>query len=317
MTVSPMRPRRVGEILDAGIKVYLGNARTLMGLAAAVVIPTQVVAAIVLLSTVSSGSDIPTGFSGFSTPARRPADSAAAVGAQLILILVGLIVTTLVTAASVKAVSDIYLGQPTGVKISLRFALRRLGAVIGLELLSGIGLTIGFIALVIPGIWLYGLWSVAVPVLLIERTGPASALGRSRRLVSGRWWPTAGVLLVATIMVSVISGAFQALLVGVSSLPSQPSVVAAVIVTTASGAISTIIVRPFEACVRTILYYDLRVRKEGYDLELLAEQLGLPSLAGAGASDGAPAGIPAGPESVGRPGGPPFWPPPPGWRATP
>lgn len=218
-------------------------------MAAAVVIPTQVVAAMVLLSTVSSGSDVPTGFSGFSTPARTPADSAAALGAQLILILVGPIVTTLVTAASVKAVSDIYVGQPTGVKISLRFALRRLGAVIGLELLSGIGLTVGFIALVIPGIWLYGLWSVAVPVLLIERTGPASALGRSRRLVSGRWWPTAGVLLVATIMVSVISGAFQALLVGVSSLPSQPTVVAAVIVTTASGAISTIIVRPFEACV--------------------------------------------------------------------
>lgn len=63
MTATVMRPRRVGEILDAGIKVYVRNAWTLMGLAAIVVIPMQAVAAIVLLSTVSSGSDILTGVS--------------------------------------------------------------------------------------------------------------------------------------------------------------------------------------------------------------------------------------------------------------
>jgi hypothetical protein len=55
-----------------------------------------------------------------------------------------------------------------------------------------------------------------------------------------------------------------------------------------------------------VLYYDLRVRKEGYDLELLAEQLGIPPSAMPAAA--------AGPEAVGNVGGPPFWPPPPGWK---
>jgi hypothetical protein len=50
------------------------------------------------------------------------------------------------------------------------------------------------------------------------------------------------------------------------------------------------------------------VRHEGYDVALLAEQLGIePTALPAGAL------IDAGPESVGQPGGPPFWPPPPGW----
>jgi hypothetical protein len=89
--------------------------------------------------------------------------------------------------------------------------------------------------------------------------------------------------------------------------------------------------------VSTILYYDLRVRREGYDMQLLAEQLGLPAESlrsaqpeawspgsvapptfGPGAGFTAPqapgAAPPIGPESVGKPGGPPFWPPPPGWR---
>ena len=121
-------------------------------------------------------------------------------------------------------------------------------------------------------------------------------------------------------------GAIEALLVAVASLPSQPSLLLAVFVSTLSGVIATVITEPFRAATTTLLYYDLRVRREGYDLHVLADQLGLPSAsmpaggdrdpaAWAGsAPDGYPSGeYPIGPESVGRPGGPPFWPPPPGW----
>lgn len=325
MTATTLRPRRVGEILDAGIKIYLRNARTLMGLAALVVVPMQVFGAVVLLSTVSSGSDVPSAVYSLSRHQAVASDTAARLGAQAVLLVVQLLGGWLTTAACVKAVSDAYLDQPTGVGVSLRYALRRLPAVIAMEILWLLGLVAGFIALIIPGIWLYVLWSVAAPALLIEGAGPARAIGRSRQLVSGRWWPTAGVLIVAAIMVSVISGAFQALLVAIASLPSQPSVLLAVTVATLSAAVSTIIALPFQAAVITVLYYDLRVRREGFDLHLLAEQLGLPALS-PGAGPGAPAdgsraapaqaGLPIGPESVGQPGGPPFWPPPPGWRRS-
>jgi len=326
MSATTMRPRRVGEVLDAAIKIYIRNARTLMGLTAVVVIPMRVLAGIVLLSTLPSGSDVPGGTFTVSSSSQPVADRAAVLGANGTLIVIELLVATLVTAACTKAVSDAYLDQPIGAAKSLRFAFRRLPGLLWLELLMWLGLIVGFILLIVPGIWLYAAWSVAVPALLIERIGGFRALGRSRRLVKGRWWATAAVLVVATLMVTLISGAIEALLVGVASLPSQPSLLLAVFVSTLSGVIATIITEPFRAAAVTLLYYDLRVRREGYDLHVLADQLGLPSSSmpadgngeqavwGGMPGDGAPSGdYPIGPESVGQPGGPPFWPPPPGW----
>jgi hypothetical protein len=326
MSVTAMRPRRVGEILDAAIKLYTGNARTLMGLAAVVVIPLQILTAIVLLSTLPSGSDVPG--SAFSAPSSAT-DRAAALGGQITLELASLLVGALVTAASVKAVSDAYLDQSPSIAGSLRFALGRLLRVVGLQIITLIGLVLAFIALIIPGIWLYAAWSVAVPCLLIERRGAVRALGRSRRLVKGRWWPTAAVILVSTIMVSVIGGVLVGLLGAVAGVSHQSSVVLAVVTVTLASAISAVITEPFRAAAVTVLYYDLRVRREGYDLEVLADELGLPaaslpagpanggSLAGSATGDGRPSGpYPVGrvgPQSVGEPGGPPYWPPPPGW----
>jgi hypothetical protein len=142
---------------------------------------------------------------------------------------------------------------------------------------------------------------------LIENLRGTRALGRSYRLVKGRWWRTAGVLLVATILLGFVAGVIQGVLVTIA-LTGSGSVLVAVTVVSLAAAISSVLTQPFHAAVVTVLYYDLRVRREGYDIALLAEQLGIePAELPAGAAP------PAGPESVGKPGGPPFWPPPPGW----
>jgi hypothetical protein len=305
MSAPALRPLRVGEILDAGIKVYLRNARTLIGLTAVVVVPFQALSAVVLLSTVSTSSEVPRGIASFG--ASRTSDHATSLGGSTILDLTGLIITALTTAACVKAVSDIYLDQPTDIRISLRFALRRLGSLVWLEIMTYVLLALAFIALIIPGIWLYAAWSVAVPALLIEGCRGWGALSRSFRLVRGRWWPAAGVLLVAEVMTSVVAGAVEGVLVAIS-LTGGASVVLTVVVVSLAAGLAAMFTRPFQAAVITVLYYDLRVRHEGYDVALLAEQLGIePTALPAGAL------IDAGPESVGQPGGPPFWPPPPGW----
>jgi hypothetical protein len=302
---SALRPLRVGEILDAGIKVYVRNARTLIGITAIVVVPFQILSAIVLLSTVSNGDEIPRG--SFVNVGTRSSAHATSLGANATLEITSLLVSVLTTAACVKAVSDLYLDQPTGVSISIRFALRRLPALLWLQILSGVLLVLGFVALVIPGIWLYAAWSVATPALLIEGSRGWAALKRSHGLVGSRWWPTAGVLIVSELMAAILGGAVQALLVGV--FLSGSSIVVVILIVSLAAAISAILVRPFVSSIRTVLYYDLRVRKEGYDLELLAEQLGIPP------SEMPPAQ--PGPESVGQPDGPPFWPPPPGWKPSP
>ncbi len=307
MSALPLRPLRVGEILDAGIKIYLRNARTLMALTAFVVVPVQILDAIVLLSTVSSSRDLPRGFFA-TTSTTSTGDAVASLGASAVLVVSGVLIGVLTTIACVKAVSDIYLGADAGLRSSLRFAMSRAGSLLWLEILMFLGLIAGFIALIVPGIWLYVAWYVAAPVLLIEGVKGRRALARSGALVRGRWWPAAGVALVTTVMVALIGGAIQALLFVIAG--NGGSTVVGVIAVTVNSSIAAIVTRPFQAAVTTVLYYDLRVRHEGFDVELLATQLGLPEL------QGTMAALPAfGPESVGAPGGPPFWPPPPGWTA--
>ena len=148
MSVPALRPLRVGEILDASIKVYLSNARTLMGLTAVVVVPFQILYAIVLLSVVSSASEVPHGFTSFVS-AQRTADTAATSGAKTVLLFADLIVNLLSTAACVKAISDAYLDQPVDLGSSLRFAARRLGALAWMAILMWVLLGLAFIALVI------------------------------------------------------------------------------------------------------------------------------------------------------------------------
>ncbi len=306
MSASALRPLQVGEILDAGIKVYVRNARTLIGLTAAVVVPFQTLSAVILLSTVSNGDEIPRG--SFGSIGTHTSAHSVSLGANAVLAITGLLVTALTTAACVKAVSDAYLDHPTGVGISLRFAWRRLLSVLWLEILTFVLLALAFVAFVIPGIWLYAAWSVATPVLLVEGTGAWPALARSFRLVQRRWWATAGVLIVSELMVALLGGAIEGLLVGV--FLTGGSVVVVVVLISLASAVSAILTRPFTASIRTVLYYDLRVRKEGYDVELLAEQLGIPR-------SELPTPPADGPTSAGQPDGPPFWPPPPGWRPPP
>ena len=316
-----LRPRRVGEILDAAIKLYLGNARVLMSSAVAIVVPLQILSGIVMLSAYSDGRDINTGFGSLGTTL-TPAEAHARLGATAINEVASIIGSAFVLAACVKALSDAYLGQSPTAGGSLRFGLRRLLPLVALELVYVIGQLFGFVALIIPGIWLYGAWAVRVPALVVEGAGPFRSLGRSRRLVKGRWWPVAGVLLVATLMVGLLGSVIAGALAALAIANGNPSVLFAVTISVLSAIVSGVLLQPFSAAVVTVLYYDLRIRKEGYDLELLADQLGLQAAglpprpdAGLQAPGGGFQG-PVGPEHVGQPGGPPYWPPPPGWRPT-
>ncbi len=309
MSPNGLRPLSIGEILDVAIKLYLRNARALIYLTAAVVIPFQALGALVLLSVVPNAEDIPTGV--LHTTPRPAGDASASFGASSVLTITGLIVGLLTTAACVKAVSEAYLDHPIDARASLIFALRKAGSLLWMEIIMGVGLSLAFIALVIPGIWLAIAWSLATPALLIEGLKGPRALGRSRRLVSGRWWPVAGVHLFAGIMTSLVTLVLEGLLVSLSHVTSSGSVPLAVLTVSIAAGIASILTRPFGAAVTIVLYYDLRVRHEGFDLAQLAERLGIEPPAGSAEP------LPFGPESVGRPGGPPFWPPPPGWTGSP
>jgi hypothetical protein len=84
---------------------------------------------------------------------------------------------------------------------------------VAVSILFGIGLAIGFILLIVPGLILLVIWSVVAPVTVLERPGVFAAFGRSRALVRGNGWNVFAVIalvFLAVVVISVVAGAATA-----------------------------------------------------------------------------------------------------------
>ena len=140
-------------------------------------------------------------------------------------------------------------------------------------------------------------------MLLVEGLRGRKALGRSFELVKGRWWKTFGTLIVGFILAAIISTLVQGVfLIGILFGDDNDAVV--LVLSAIAGIVGLAISTPFQAALLTVVYFDLRVRKEGFDLELLAQEIGA-----AAGRRGAPSRA-ARRLAPRRSHGAPFWPPP-------
>lgn len=311
MADQALRPLGIGEILDVAIKLYARNFKALAKIVLVIEAPVQLLSFVVLLSTLpkDSLSDFGTFGTSSSTSLASGSDPAAYFAGITVNALLGVIAAALATAACLKAVSDAYLGAAPDWRESLRFALRRTGSLLWLALLLVIFLFLAAMALVIPAVWLYVAWAVATPALLLEQVKGTAALRRSFGLVRHRWWPSFATLLVGFILAGIVAFVVQALFVGLVFAGAEDSGVLTLLLSTIGGLVAGVLARPFQAAVTALLYFDLRVRKEGFDLQLLAQRLGLPE------PDSAAVSVvpPERPTPGTDPGAPPYWPPPPDW----
>jgi hypothetical protein len=132
----------------------------------------------------------------------------------------------------------------------------------------------GLLFCLLPGIWLFVSWSVTVPAVVVEHSGPLAAMSRSFRLVRPRFWQALGAVALSAILYLAVSYIFSLLGTVFSIFEENPASGVSLLASTISSTISSIIVFPFIAAVITVLYFDLRVRSEGFDLEILARELG-------------------------------------------
>jgi hypothetical protein len=114
--------------------------------------------------------------------------------------------------------------------------------------------------------------SVAVPVLMVEGASGFSAMKRSINLVDTRWWATFWRLLAAYLLLGVAIFGLSALVSAIGN--GITNVTLFLILGGAVNAIVSILLSPFVAAVITVIYVDLRVRKEALDIELLAGSFG-------------------------------------------
>jgi hypothetical protein len=250
-----LRPLSVGEILDTSFSLYRRHFGAL--------------ATVSLVCT------------GLPLVLRLFVEAAGGLFAHLTLaLLYGLslgALSLIATGATVFIVSESYLGRPLTAREALMRATPYMGRILIAWLLIAVVIFLGSLLIIFPGIILAVGLAVAIPAVVLESGQSASgALSRSWELTRGSRWRIFGLgitlFVLLYIPVVAISGLVAFLLPRGSAAAFGPSSTAT-IVALAIGGVIQLFIYPLFYCVLTVTYYDLRVRKEGFDLELLASSL--------------------------------------------
>ncbi len=176
------------------------------------------------------------------------AERAPTLGTTLVSLVLALVGGLLVQGALVEIVRDLHEGRPAAPVAQVYDRTRgRLGTLVGASFLYGIGVVLGFLLLIVPGLIAVARWALVVPLVMIERRGVREAFARSSQLVRGRTGRVLVLVIVANVLTSVTATAITA------AFSFLPSFWAAWIGGTVAGALAV----PFEAHVLTVLYYTL------------------------------------------------------------
>jgi hypothetical protein len=192
------------------------------------------------------------------------------------LVIAILICAVLASTGTVAAVWDIQLGRKPGIRASYRVAWRCLWPAIAAAILSGLAVMAGFILLIIPGIIVYLALSLTNPIIVAEDAGGAESLGRSWELTKGYRWKILGAVFVTSAISTVITYAIQIPLLIASALfvakNSGPPLWFTMI-QLAGSLLGNVLGAPLLAIALCLIYYDARVRKEGFDLQRMIDAL--------------------------------------------
>lgn len=269
-----LRPLTLGEILDRTFSLYRKHFLLFIGITA---IPHLLNLAVSLAQTfLMTLPQLPG-----RVPPRVPSDQFQAVGTSMLLGIVGgvvlgliifLVAYTLSQGATVYAVSDLYLGRPTTIGASFRKMGGQLLNLCLVVVVSFFSLLVAFIFLLIPGFYLLCRLLVCIPAALLEDLGPFAAIERSFALTrdfAGRsfliyllYWAVgygAGLLLAAPF-------SFAAIILGMKN-PEIMRVLMAL--ADVGGFLAGVLVGPILTIATAVFYYDLRVRKEAFDLQIM------------------------------------------------
>jgi len=261
-----LRPLRIGEILGTAIRLTLSNVRTLIPLVAIIVVPLAIIDAVLLLATLHNGFIVDNKLYLQTTGGYN--------GGRYAMLALRFLGSAIAAGLVFRAVSTIYLGGQPSVGESARAAFSRAGTLVMTALVVTIGTLIGLVLLVLPGIWFAVTCAVAVPAVMMEGRGAFEAIGRSQELVRGRWWATFGAFLVAYLLLAVVEFVLG-LILGAALLGGHHSLTALGVELVVVFLVAQLITIPFIGSVITVIYFDLRVRKEGLDVEHHAREVGL------------------------------------------
>jgi len=248
-------PMSVGQILDRTFKLYRENFVRFVAIIAVVHVPVALLGAV-------TGAAIQGAYAGL------------AVLTGLVTVFLAVVGQSLGNAALLKSVSESYLGNEVTVGEAYRFVLPKIFTVIWAGIMVGIITTIGFVLLVVPGV-IFALWLyLTIPAIVVENLKASRGMSRSKSLVSGNLGKVFGVAFVVFLIGAILGALFQwvgSVVVGPIGGES-PSL--GVFIGQVFSVVGQVLAAPIGATASILLYYDLRIRKEAFDLEMLANSMG-------------------------------------------
>jgi hypothetical protein len=233
--------RDLSGILDTAMRLYSARFGLFATIAFAVVVPIDVliygVAGKWLWTDPHWGDSLP-------------------LGATVASFLAPWLVTTpLITAGHVHAVMDLGAGRDASARRALGAAAARLTPVAAAITLAALGATLGLIALIVPGVYLWVRWYLSAQAVVAEQLGPRRGLKRSADLVHGQWWRVFGITLVITFLSAVLGA--------VLGVPAEIAGRAANVgpLVLLGKVIADGVSLSFAALSGTLLYFDCRARR--------------------------------------------------------
>jgi len=185
---------------------------------------------------------------------RRFAAHFLAISFVLYFLTAVIVATFLVQASMIKAVQDVRDGQADlSMDATISAEARYLLPVIGASILAGIGIGIGLVLLVVPGLILMTYWSLIVPSIVACESGVMASFGKSWRAISGHFWQAFGTY----VLVFLIWVAFDIAL-GLA-LVTVPAALRSFL----SSVIAGTLLAPLYALVVTLVYYRLSEAHSG------------------------------------------------------
>jgi len=265
-----LRPLEVGDLLDETFRVYRRHFLLFAGISIILSIPQAAVLGYGYYSFLGAFTDQ------LSTGA--PFD-VTQVEASLGTIVIGVVVIVLLSpfyyGAVTYATCQSAIGRPVSAAGVVSAVLRKYFPLLA-YVLAFYGMSILF-CLFPLWIWIQIGWIALMPVMFVEDAGLLAAMRRSWHLVQGRWWRTFLIIaltLIVSYFASLALGAFISLGQFLIEIVAAPLV--AVAISSASTEVVRSLVTPLFQIVIVLVYFDLRVRREGLDLFQLAQRVPVP-----------------------------------------
>lgn len=273
-----LRPLSLGEILDRTFTLYRRNFLLFLGITA---IPHLLTLGLnitqVMLTKFPTVRKPPVPVAEFQTRAASNGLMAYGIGGSLVAIVIYLLVYLFSQGGTIYAVSDLYLGRPTTIAGSLKKMWGQLLNLLGVTILNGLAVAAATIFLIIPGVYVACRLLTCVPAALLEDLGARASLDRSWELTKDN---AGGAFLIYLLYFAMLYGIMAVFMIPfgvmVTMSAKDPTMFrTAMVLMQVASFVASIIVGPFLLIATSVFYYDLRVKKEAFDLQMMMNPEGV------------------------------------------